>query len=98
MFALELGRAIRRRFWDDEQSTLHFTAEGADDLPIRPENLQEQSTPSSTGVALEMLAALDHFDPAADFEGMAEAVRDTHAEKIDAHPERNGTLARLPTG
>ncbi|MFB6085714.1 MAG: thioredoxin domain-containing protein [Halodesulfurarchaeum sp.] len=92
-FALDLGRAMRTRFWDPEQETLFFTTEGADGLPIRPTGAQDESTPSSTGVAVEALAALHHFDPGAGFESMADSILRSHREQLASSPDRFVTLA-----
>jgi len=92
-FALDLAQAIKERFWDSETSTLFFTGEEASDLPLRPARVQEQSTPSSTGVTVEVLAALHHFDPAAGFQPMAEEIISTDRDRLESRPERAGTLA-----
>ena len=92
-FALDLGRAIERRFWDAEASRLYFTADGAQDLPMRPSSVDEGSTPSSTGVAVEVLAALDHVDPTAGFDEIAETVLAANRDRIESSPERHPTLA-----
>ncbi len=92
-FALDLGRAMQARFWDGDEETLFFTTDGADGLPIRPAVAQEQSTPSSTGVAVEVLAALHHFDPEAGFESMAEQILQSYGDRLESAPERFATLA-----
>ncbi|MDZ7850086.1 MAG: thioredoxin domain-containing protein [Halodesulfurarchaeum sp.] len=92
-FALDLGRAMRARFWDPAQETLFFTTEGADGLPIRPTGAQDESTPSSTAVAVEVLAALHHFDPGAGFESVAGSILQSHREQLESSPERFATLA-----
>ena len=93
VFALDLGRTIKRRFWDDEESTLYFTADGARDLPLRPSSVDEGSTPSSTGVAVDVLAALDHVDPDAGFGSMAEEILAANRDRFESRPERHPTLA-----
>ncbi|MFP4530375.1 MAG: thioredoxin domain-containing protein [Halodesulfurarchaeum sp.] len=92
-FALDLGRAMRTRFWDPERETLFFTTAGEDGLPIRPTGARDESTPSSTGVAVEVLAALHHFDPDGGFESMADSILRSHREQLASSPERFATLA-----
>ncbi|WP_332899422.1 thioredoxin domain-containing protein [Haladaptatus sp. CMSO5] len=101
-FALKLARAIDREFWDDERGTLYFTPESGEALVTRPQELGDQSTPSSVGVALDLFQSLAHFAPDEEFAEKAERVVETHAAKIQANPLQYGTLAlaadRLATG
>ncbi|WP_207589315.1 DUF255 domain-containing protein [Halomontanus rarus] len=102
-FALELARTIVAEFWDAERGTLYFTPESGESLVTRPQELGDQSTPSSTGVAVEVLLALDHFAAADfDFEGIAETVLETHGNTLEANPMEHVTLCldadRLATG
>ncbi len=91
-FALDLGRTMKERFWDEDQETLYFTTEHAEGLPIRPTATKDQSTPSSTGVAVEVLAALDHFTPEADFGGMASSIVRSYRNQMEETPGRYATL------
>ncbi|MFB6133687.1 MAG: thioredoxin domain-containing protein [Halanaeroarchaeum sp.] len=93
-FALDLGRAIEERFWDLHSGTLYFTAHGEDELPVRPQDVSDQSTPSSTGVAVDVLGRLAALDPGAEFETIAERVLRTHADAIRDSPGRHPTLVR----
>ncbi|MCU4971191.1 thioredoxin domain-containing protein [Halobacteria archaeon AArc-m2/3/4] len=100
-FALELARTIEEEFWDPERGTLYFTPESGESLVTRPQELGDQSTPSSTGVAVEVLLALDHFADD-DFEAITETVLQTHGNKLEANPIEHVTLCldadRLATG
>jgi uncharacterized protein YyaL (SSP411 family) len=91
-FALELARAIEERFWDEEQGTLYFTQAGGEDLIARPQEVSDQSTPSSAGVAAQLLLALDHFAEA-DLGAVAETVVNTHGDRIDANPLQHASLS-----
>ncbi|MFB6163919.1 MAG: thioredoxin domain-containing protein [Haloarculaceae archaeon] len=101
-FALALGRAIERDFWDAAAGTLYFTPADGEELVVRPQEVTDQSTPSSAGVAAELLLALDHFAPDADFAGVAASVLETHGQSIESDPLRHASLAaaadRLATG
>jgi hypothetical protein len=92
-FALDLGRAIEDRFWDADRGTLYFTAGGGDGLPVRPQEVSDQSTPSSMGVAVAVLSALSAFDPDAGFDEIAERVLRTHAASVQENPGQYATLA-----
>ncbi|WP_254862747.1 thioredoxin domain-containing protein [Halovivax gelatinilyticus] len=90
-FAVDLARAIVDEFWDDSAETLYFTPEAGESLLLRPQELRDQSTPSPTGVAVEVLLALDAFtdDP---FGAVADSVLSTHAETIDSRPHEHVSL------
>ncbi|WP_247000324.1 thioredoxin domain-containing protein [Halosolutus gelatinilyticus] len=90
-FALDLARAIEVEFWDADRRTLYFTPESGESLVTRPQELDDQSTPSAAGVAVETLLALDGF-AAEDFEHIASSVLETHANRIEANPLQHATL------
>jgi uncharacterized protein YyaL (SSP411 family) len=92
-FALALGRAIVGEFFDAEAGTLYFTPQSGESLVARPQELDDQSTPSSTGVAVDTLLVLSHFAPDEEFETVAETVLETHAETIESSPLRRASLA-----
>ncbi|WP_435076850.1 thioredoxin domain-containing protein [Halococcus sp. AFM35] len=92
-FALDLGRAIVGEFFDAEEGTLYFTPQSGESLVARPQELDDQSTPSSTGVAVDTLLALSHFAPDEEFADIAETVLETHAETIESSPLRRASLA-----
>ncbi|MFP9192029.1 thioredoxin domain-containing protein [Natronosalvus vescus] len=100
-FALELARVIDAEFRDGDRETLYFTPESGESLVTRPQELDDSSTPSSTGVAVETLLALDHVsdDP---FGEIAAAVIDTHASRMQSSPLEYTSLVlaadRLDTG
>ncbi|WP_135822623.1 thioredoxin domain-containing protein [Halostella litorea] len=92
-FALDLTRVIREEFWDPEAGTLYFTPESGEGLVTRPQELRDQSTPSSVGVAVDALLALDHFVPEESFADIAEAVVGTHGDEVRASPVEYVSLA-----
>jgi len=91
-FALELADALVERFWDPQSKTLYFTQTGGESLIARPQELNDQSTPSSAGVAAETLLALSHFRPDSRFEDVASGVLSTHAESIEGNPIQHASL------
>ncbi|CAI50074.1 YyaL family protein [Natronomonas pharaonis DSM 2160] len=91
-FALSLGRVIQSEFYDADAGTLYFTAEGGDSLLARPQQLADSSTPSSTGVAVELLSRLAAFDPDAGFDDVAETVIETHASTLESNPLSHTSL------
>jgi uncharacterized protein YyaL (SSP411 family) len=91
-FAIDLGRTITEEFWDAEEETLYFTPESGESLVARPQELGDQSTPSSTGVAASLLLDLAHFTPDEAFREVAEGVLDTHAKTIETDPLQHATL------
>lgn len=92
-FALDLARAIEREFWDDEHGTLYFTPESGERLVARPQELADQSTPSSLGVATDTLLVLSEFAPHDRFGDVAESVLETHSKTIESNPFQYATLA-----
>ncbi|MFT4948454.1 MAG: hypothetical protein ACI9CA_000576 [Natronomonas sp.] len=91
-FALELARAIEERFWDEQQGTLYFTQAEGEDLIARPQEVSDQSTPSSAGVAAQLLLALDHFAED-DLRTVAETAVNTHGDRVDANPLQHASLS-----
>ncbi|MEF8807968.1 thioredoxin domain-containing protein [Natronomonas sp.] len=91
-FALELGRVIRDSFYDEDEATLYFTPTGGESLVARPQELTDTSTPSSAGVAAQLLVALDHVAPDESFAAVAESVIQTHASKIESSPLAHAAL------
>ena len=91
-FALDLARAIEREFWDAEDETLYFTPTSGESLVARPQELSDQSTPSSTGVAVQALLSLSAFVPHDRFETIAKGVLETHSNEIAANPMKHASL------
>ncbi|MFC7195422.1 thioredoxin domain-containing protein [Halosimplex aquaticum] len=92
-FALDLARTIEEEFWDDEEETLYFTPASGESLVARPQELADQSTPSSAGVAAELLLSLDHFVDHDRFESVAAGVLGTHSNRIESDPVQHPSLA-----
>ncbi|WP_411968637.1 thioredoxin domain-containing protein [Haloferax sp. YSSS75] len=92
-FALELGRATLREFYDDDAGTLYFTPESGESLVTRPQEATDQSTPSSLGVATSLFLDLEHFAPDAGFGEAADAVLESYANRIRGGPLEHVSLA-----
>ncbi|MFQ3295199.1 MAG: hypothetical protein ACI9PP_002113 [Halobacteriales archaeon] len=94
-FAMDLAAVMREEFWDDEAGTLFFTPTTGEALVTRPQELRDQSTPSSTGVAADVLLSLDHFRRDDVFHEIAEAVVETHGTQMESSPLEYATLTRV---
>ncbi|MGQ4556987.1 DUF255 domain-containing protein [Halobellus sp. GM3] len=92
-FALDLARVVVGEFYDADAGTLYLTPAGGESLVTRPQELLDQSTPSSAGVAASLLSDLDAFAPQAGFAEAAGAVLDTHADRIRGRPLEHVSLA-----
>ena len=91
-FALELAAAIEREFWDETEGTLYFTPADGESLIARPQELTDQSTPSSIGVAVEILDTLDKVSPEHEFGEIAEQVIETHGSRVRSNPLQHASL------
>jgi len=92
-FALDLARAIEREFWDEESGTLYFTPATGESLIARPQELTDQSTPSSAGVAAELLDTLAAFTNEENFAEIAETVVETHGDRLWSNPLEHASLS-----
>ena len=92
-FALDLARVVADEFWDPAEETIYFTPDDGEPLVARPQELTDQSTPSSLGVAVGLLADLDHFVSHDEFGDIADAVLATHAAKLSGSPMEHVSLA-----
>ena len=91
-FALDLARAIEAEFWDPGEGTLYFTPASGESLVARPQELYDQSTPSSAGVALEALLSLSHFVPGESWREIPEKVLETHSRAMEGNPLQHASL------
>lgn len=92
-FSLSLTRAMIREFWDGDRGTLYYASRTDETLPARPQELADQSTPSSTGVAVEVLFHLDVFAPEEGFGDIGARVLRTHGATIEEAPIQYPSLA-----
>jgi len=91
-FAVDLARVVREEFWDEDAGTLYYTPEHGEGLVTRPQELNDQSTPSSLGVAAGLFGELDLFVPDEDFGAITERLLATHADRIRSSPLEHASL------
>lgn len=91
-FAVDLARTIRAEFWDDEAGTCYYTPASGEGLVTRPQELNDQSTPSSLGVTAALFDELDLFVPHEEFGSITERLLATHADRIRASPLQHASL------
>ncbi|MFB6220807.1 MAG: thioredoxin domain-containing protein, partial [Halolamina sp.] len=91
-FALSLATVIVDAFYDEENATLYFTAADAEELVARPQELTDQSTPSSVGAAVSLLLDLDGFTNR-EFGEVARETLATHADRVESSPVEHVSLA-----
>jgi uncharacterized protein YyaL (SSP411 family) len=92
-FAVDLARTIREEFWDADAGTCYYTPASGEDLVTRPQELNDQSTPSSLGVTAALFDELDLFVPADGFGAITERLLATHGDRIRASPIQHASLA-----
>ena len=90
--ALELAETIVEEFWDAEDGTIYFTPESGEQLVTRPQELTDSSTPSSLGVATDLLLVLDGFVPESEYREIAGRVLETHRNRITGSPLQHVSL------
>ena len=91
-FALDLAETIVAAFWDADDGTIYFTPQDGEQLVARPQELDDRSTPSSLGVATDLLVVLDGFVPDADYREIAGRVLETHGNRIRGNPLQHVSL------
>ena len=91
-FALDLAEGVVERFWDADDGALYFTPAGGESLAARPQELTDQSTPSSAGVAVDVLLRLDHFVDHDRFRTVAERALETYGRRVSSNPLQHASL------
>ncbi|GAB7012855.1 thioredoxin domain-containing protein [Halolamina salina] len=91
-FALDLAGVVADSFYDPEDGTLYLSPNDGEELVARPQELTDQSTPSSVGAAVALLLDLDHFT-SDDLGEVARETLATHRGRIEASPVEHATLA-----
>jgi len=70
-----------------------FTPDSGEDLVVRPQEVRDQSTPSSLGVACDVLLSLSHFATDDRYEAVVETVLERHGTRIESSPVEHPSLA-----
>ena len=91
-FALALGEALVEEFWDPESGTLYFTPQSGESLVVRPQETQDSSTPSATGLAASLLDALDRFRADDSFGEITQRLVASHRAEFDTESLSKTTL------
>jgi uncharacterized protein YyaL (SSP411 family) len=86
--AASLSEAILALFWDAEKSTLYDTAADHEELVTRPRDVYDNSSPSGTSVAVDVLLKLSVLLDRDDYRQHAEAVLE----------DLSGGMAQIPGG
>ncbi len=92
-FALDLANVIVEEFADAESGALHYTPESGTDLVARPQELTDQSTPSSAGIAIDTLLALAHFSHDDRLATTAGDALERYSDRINGNPLQHASLA-----
>ncbi len=90
--ALDLAETIVELFWDEDDGTIYFTPADGEELVTRPQEVTDSSTPSSLGVATDLLVTLDGFVPETDYMEIAGRILETHANRIAGSPLQHVSL------
>lgn len=88
-FSLDLAGVVVEEFWNSKEETLYFTPEDSE-LVTRPQEVSDASTPSSLGVALELLSICSHFTGR--FNDVVEDVVKTHAPRLGVDPLQHASI------
>jgi uncharacterized protein YyaL (SSP411 family) len=91
-FAIDLAEVAVEECWDDDAGALYFTPKSGESLAARPQELTDQSTPSSAGVAVETLLQLDHFVEGDRFGDVAERALETYGGRVSSNPLQHASL------
>ncbi len=92
-FALELADAAVEECWDADSGALYFTPASGESLAARPQELTDQSTPSSAGVAVDVLLQLDGFVTHDRFATVAERALERYGPRVESNPLEHASLA-----
>ncbi|MFA6371131.1 MAG: thioredoxin domain-containing protein, partial [Methanothrix sp.] len=69
--ALELNRVTMRHFWDKDQGGFFFSADDAENLPLRRKEFYDGAIPSGNSIAMHNLLRLMHLSGQAELEDRA---------------------------
>ncbi|HII07195.1 MAG TPA: thioredoxin domain-containing protein [Methanotrichaceae archaeon] len=84
--ALDLGRDLVRRFWDEEGGGFYFTPEDGEDLILRKKDGQDGALPSGNAVAILDLLRLARMTGDSKLEEIASKAFDAFAAQVRGVP------------
>jgi hypothetical protein len=85
--ALELNSLILEHFWDDASGAFYFTADGAEELLIRPKEIHDGALPSGNSVAAFNLIRLGRISGSPELETKAIKIFNTLSDQIRRAPQ-----------
>jgi len=92
-FAVDLADVVVEEFYDADAGSVFFTPASGERLVVRPQEVRDQSTPSSLGVACDVLLSLSHFATDDRYEAVVETVLESHGSRVEASPVEHPSLA-----
>ncbi len=92
-FARKLVMGIKEKFWEESTENLYFAPLESEEIISRPQDLQDQSTPSSVAVSLTLMIKLHPLFPETDFEKIVEEALNTYHPKIKKNPLEHASLS-----
>ncbi len=84
--ALQLNRIMLRDFWDEKSGGLFLTAQGAENLLIRPKEAYDGAVPSGNSVALLNTLRLARMTASADMEKQAQGIGEAFIGQVQQAP------------
>jgi uncharacterized protein YyaL (SSP411 family) len=84
--ALDLNERLIRRFWDDEDGGLFFTAKGGENLHARRKELHDGALPSGNSVALWNFLRLARLTGKPELEDRAQKLVRAFSKKVNGLP------------
>jgi uncharacterized protein YyaL (SSP411 family) len=91
-FAVDLADVVVEEFYDADAGSVFFTPASGEGLVVRPQEVRDQSTPSSLGVACDVLLSLSHFTTDDRYEDVVETVLESHGSRVEASPVEHPSL------
>ncbi len=84
--AVELGKTMIEKFWDDEEGAFHFTSRDQEKLIVRTKPFADGATPSGNSLAAAALVQLGRMTGSKEFTNRAERLFGTFASVMAQSP------------
>jgi hypothetical protein len=85
--AFELNTVALERFWDEKGGAFHFTADDAEELPVRSKEVHDGAVPSGNSVAALNLVRLGRISGNPGFEAKAEKIFNAFSDQVRRAPQ-----------